>query len=262
MTSIYGRSSWRMHAAVSIAWALACAMRTPAEMPVTAAERPPRIISTIPAVGATEVDPAVTEITITFDQEMAGGFSWTGGGPTYPEVTGQPSWRDARTCVLPVKLEAGRYYRVGINSRSHRNFRSRAGVPVPPSAIYFTMQGAGDDLKAMVQKPVILSMDPPNGAENVNPGTAELRVTFSVPMGGGFSWTGGGPEYPPGVEGKGPYWTEDRRTCFLPVNLEPNRAYRVGLNSFSHRNFQSAAGVPLEPVVYTFRTGAAGGPDH
>ena len=218
---------------------------------------PPRITSTTPPTGGTEVDPATTEIIVAFDQDMAGGFSWTGGGPDYPELTGGPAWRDARTCVLPVKLEPGRYYRVGINSKSHRNFRGKNGVPTPPSAIYFTTAGASEELKARTQKPVVLEMSPANGAENVDPATTELRVTFSVPMGGGFSWTGGGPEYPPGIEGKGPYWTEDQRTCVLPVKLEPNHAYRLGLNSFSHKNFQSAAGVPLEPVEYSFRAGNA-----
>ena len=226
--------------------------RAPAVVPVAA--EPPRIVGTKPDLGAAEVDPAATEITVTFDQDMAGGFSWTGGGPDYPEITGHPFWRDARTCVLPVKLEAGRYYRVGINSKSHRNFRSRAGVPTPPSAIYFTTQGAGDELKARTQKPVVLEISPANGATDVDPTTAELRVTFSMPMGGGFSWTGGGPEYPEGIEGQGPYWTEDQRTCVLPVSLKPGQEYRLGLNSFSHKNFQSAAGVPLEPVDYRFQT--------
>ena len=231
------------------AFVLASVLSSPA-----GAGAPPAIVSTALAVGATEVDPATTEITVTFDQDMAGGFSWTGGGPDYPPTTGRPSWRDARTCVLPVKLEAGHYYRVGINSKSHQNFRSQSGVPAPPSAIYFTTKGASEELKAQTQAPAIVEMNPANGATDVDPGIAELRVTFSVPMGGGFSWTGGGPEYPAGVEGKGPYWTEDRRACVLPVKLEPNHSYRLGLNSFSHKNFQSSAGVPLAPVEYTFST--------
>lgn len=72
-------------------------------------------------------------------------------------------------------------------------------------------------------------------------------------MDGGFSWTGGGLEYP---ETTGtPAWSADRRTCTLPVRLRPNHSYRLGLNSPSHRNFKSADGVALEPVVWTFATG-------
>jgi RNA polymerase sigma-70 factor (ECF subfamily) len=117
-----------------------------------AAQSPPWIVSTSPAVGAMDVDPALKEITVTFDQDMVGGMSWTGGGPEFPSTQegAQAQWRDKRTCVLPVKLQAGRYYRVGINSLSYRNFRSAAGVPAAPSAIYFTTQRASDDLKRKI----------------------------------------------------------------------------------------------------------------
>ena len=223
----------------------------------SAAELPPRIVAMAPAAGATDVDPATSEIVVTFDRDMARGFSWTGGGPDYPPIAeGQrPHWRDSRTAVLPVQLEPGHYYRVGINSKSHRNFRSATGVPALPSAIYFTTRGAGEKETTEIQKPAILEMWPANGADAVDPRTMELRVAFSVPMGGGFSWTGGGPDYPAVPEDERPHWTEDQRTCVLPVRLEPNRQYRLGLNSPSHKNFQSAAGVPLDPVIYSFRTG-------
>src|ERR1039457_4647873 len=99
-------------------------------------------------------------------------------------------------------------------------------------------------------------MKPPMGSQDVSPDLKELRVTFNVPMGGGFSWTGGGPEFPTIPEGKKPSWTEDHKTCVLPVELKPNAQYRLGLNSPSYKNFHSASGVPLEPVVYTFKTSA------
>jgi hypothetical protein len=102
--------------------------------------KPPQILLTKPADGATDVDPALAEITVTFDQDMGEGFSWTGGGPEYPTIpdASKPQWRGKRTCVLPVKLEPGRHYRVGINSPSYRNFRSAAGDPAEPSSINFT----------------------------------------------------------------------------------------------------------------------------
>jgi hypothetical protein len=216
----------------------------------------PQIVATSPAVGATDVDPATTEITVTFDRDMSDGFSWTGGGPDYPPTAEGKKvvWRDRRTCVLPVKLEPGRYYRVGINSKSYRNFRSADGVSARPSAIYFTTRGAGEEMKARTRKPEIVSMSPANGAKDVDPNLTEIRVTFSVPMGGGFSWTGGGPQFPKVAEGKRPSWSEDRKTCVLPVELKPGWEYRLGLNSPSHKNFQSEGGVPLDPVVYTFTT--------
>ncbi len=219
---------------------------------------PPRILATVPAVGAADVDPAIEEITVTFDQDMRSGFSWTGGGPEYPPIRegARPYWKDSRTCALPVRLEAGKYYRVGINSKSHQNFCGVSGNPAPPSAIYFTTRGASAELQAQARAPQIVSMNPPNGATGVDPNLGELRVEFDLPMGGGFSWTGGGPQYPAIREGQAPYWTPDRKTCALPVRLEPDHSYRLGLNSPSHKNFQSEHGVPLEPVVYTFTTGS------
>ncbi len=223
-----------------------------------AGPNPPRIVSTSPPTGATDVDPALKEITVTFDQDMGGGMSWTGGGSEFPSSPkgAQAQWRNRRTCVLPVSLEAGHYYRVGINSPSFRNFRSAAGVSASPSAIYFTTQGASDELKRKVQAPRIVALTPLNGAKEVSPKITELRVTFNVPMSEGCSWTGGGSEFPAMPEGRQVFWTEDHQTCVLPVRLEPNKQYRLGLNSPSFKNFRSCGGVPLAPVSYSFRTGA------
>jgi hypothetical protein len=111
-----------------------------------------------------------------------------------------------------------------------------------------------DRMKARVMKPQIVSMSPANGAKDVDPKVREIRVTFNMPMAGGFSWTGGGPQFPTVPNGKRPYWSEDRKTCVLPVSVKPGSAYRLGLNSPSHKNFQSEGGIPLEPVEYTFST--------
>ncbi len=217
---------------------------------------PPQIIKTIPAIGAKGVNPSLKEIVVVFDRDMSSGFSWTGGGEVYPKTTGMPLWRDSRTCVLPVELEPGKFYRVGINSKSHKNFRSKEGVPTSPTAIYFTTAGAPTSAVAALTPPKIVSMSPPSGVKNVSPAITELRVTFDQEMGGGCSWTGGGEQFPK-VAGE-IYWTGDKKTCVLPVKLQPSWSYRLGLNSVSHKNFQSAKGVPLEPVAYTFETGMEG----
>jgi beta-lactamase regulating signal transducer with metallopeptidase domain len=219
----------------------------------------PHIIATSPKVGATDVDPALKEITVTFDRDMGGGMSWTGGGPDYPKSPegAKARWRDKRTCVLPVTLQVGHYYRVGINSMSYQNFRGTNGLPVKPSAIYFTTRGASEALQIKTKAPEIVRLNPPNGARDVSPAVTELRVTFNVPMGGGYSWCAAGDDdtnYPKGPEGKRIYWTDDKKTCVLPVELKPGMTYRLSLNTPEYKNFQSAARVPLEPVAYTFKT--------
>ena len=220
---------------------------------------PPNIISTRPAVGSTDVDPNIQEITVTFDRDMGTGMSWTGGQPNFPPLPEGKKchWRDKRTCVLPVQLKPASYYRVGINSKSHSNFKAADGVSALPSAIYFTTKGASEELKKKVQSPKVASLEPPDGATNVNPNLKEIRVTFDMPMSGGMSWVGGGPNFPERPEGQNIRWAEDKLTCIMPVRLKPNWQYQIRLNSQTHINFQSEGGVPLKPVSYTFSTGPA-----
>jgi beta-lactamase regulating signal transducer with metallopeptidase domain len=218
----------------------------------------PTIVSTKPEIGATDVDPGLKEISVTFDRDMdVGGYSWTGGGeyfpPSPPETT--PVWVDKRTCVLPVELKRGSFYRVGINSTSFHNFRSDLGVPAATAAIYFATKGANRAVANRIRVPKVTKLSPENGATDVDPGVKMLRVTFDMPMGtDGYSFTGGGPTYPGTPGGEQPRWSRDGKTCMLPVKLAPGTHYELGLNSVSHKNFTSKWGVPLEPVQYTFQT--------
>jgi hypothetical protein len=102
--------------------------------------------------------------------------------------------------------------------------------------------------------PRVVGLSPRNGVQDVSPTVTELRVTFNVPMGGGMSWCGGGEGYPASPAGKSAYWTDDHLTCVLPVALKAGQTYSIGLNSPSYKNFRSAAGVPIVPITYTFRT--------
>ena len=228
----------------------------PQQTPVKPAEAPggvPMLVKTDPAIGAKDVDPALKELKLTFDKDMAGGFSWTGGGEYHPKGTDRPRWLDKRTCVMPVALEPGKYYIVGINSKSHQNFRSEAGQPTPPRVLYFVTKGADEATLAMVKAPTVVKLSPENGAKNVPTSLTDVSVTFDIPMGGGCSFTGSQETVPKGM---GPVkWSEDRKTCTMPVALEPSKEYRTALNSFSHNNFRSASGVPLEPVEWKFTTG-------
>src|ERR1035438_2921807 len=74
-------------------------------VPEAAGRQVPNIVATSPDIGASDVDPGLREITVTFDQDMRGGYSWTGSGPDYPsKPKGQKGqWQDKRTCVLDRK---------------------------------------------------------------------------------------------------------------------------------------------------------------
>jgi RNA polymerase sigma-70 factor (ECF subfamily) len=87
-----------------------------------------RVESSTPRNGATGVDAALTEVVIVFNQPMrqdSWSFVVTDAGD-FPEVAGDPSFRDARTCGLPVKLEKGKTYAVGVNSAQRKGFVSAA----------------------------------------------------------------------------------------------------------------------------------------
>jgi hypothetical protein len=213
---------------------------------------PPSVVSTNPVAGASDVDPALDKITITFDQDMGGGFSWTGGGPEFPQTTGKSTWIDKRTAVLPVKLEAAKYYRLGINSTSFQNFCSAAGVPVRPGTIYFTTRGADAQAVARMKTPTVTKLDPPNGSADVDPARGSISITFDSKMGDGMSWCGGGPTFPE-MAGK-ITWSVDHTVCTMPVKLKPGQTYQIGVNSPSNRNFMSESGVSVEPVEWTFKT--------
>ncbi len=222
---------------------------------------PPQIVKTSPATGDVDVDPKLREISVTFDRDMGRGMSWTGGPPLMPPIdeARQARWINARTCVLPVKLEKATFYRVGINAPSFKNFSDKSGMPAPVSAIYFTTAGATEELKARARGPKLVKLSPANGAKDVDPATTELVATFDMPMSDGMSWTGSGPNFPQqSADGKEAHWSADGLTCTLPVSLEPNHDYRLGLNSPSFKNFQSKWGVPLDDVIYEFHTRGKG----
>jgi RNA polymerase sigma-70 factor (ECF subfamily) len=101
---------------------------------------PPVVVKTEPADNATNVDPSLTEIKVTFSKDMHDGtWSWTQrSDDTFPEVTGKPHYVDKRTAVLPVKLQPGKSYHIGINSERFRNFKDEGRRPAIPYPLDFT----------------------------------------------------------------------------------------------------------------------------
>ncbi|MBU0639169.1 MAG: hypothetical protein KKB50_09920 [Planctomycetes bacterium] len=111
----------------------------------------PLVIKAVPDHGDTDVDPGLREIRVEFDQDMnTEGFSWVGGGETYPKTRGEARWLNPRVCVMPVELEPGHEYWLSINSQTYTNFRSAADVPAEPYPIAFRTRGA--EAEPVVQK--------------------------------------------------------------------------------------------------------------
>lgn len=130
---------------------------------VAIAEDAPRVAELVPADNASDVAPGLTELRVTFDQEMnTGGFSFTGGGPHFPKVNGKAHWIDKRTCVLPVSLQPGKRYELGINATSFKNFKSDSGAPVDP--VRWTFRTRGDE-KPPADKAEQAKLNQPAAAE-------------------------------------------------------------------------------------------------
>ena len=99
----------------------------------------PKVVTTSPDALAEDVEPTLDKITVTFDREMMdGSWSWTGGGDTFPQKTGKIYYdQDKKTCTMPVKLQPGKVYWVGINSPSHNNFKTPENIPAKRYVIVF-----------------------------------------------------------------------------------------------------------------------------
>jgi len=100
----------------------------------------PRVVSTFPENGAVDIDPALSEMSVVFNEKMADqSWSWVYENKnTFPIMTGQAYYTDDQTKnILPVKLEANKEYVVWINQPEFRNFKDKSGNPAVPFRFSF-----------------------------------------------------------------------------------------------------------------------------
>jgi hypothetical protein len=235
----------------------------------------PKVVKTVPATLANDVDPGLKQMTVTFDRKMQDrNWSWTGGGETFPQGAGDISYDATKTtCRFPVKLEPGKVYQVGINSPSHQNFKSAEQVPAARYVIVFATRGADGKpteiparmlaetkaINAAAEKaePVVVKTEPAALKDDVPATLEKLTVTFDQEMlNGSWSWTGGGATFPERVGDIS--YDAGHKACTMPVKLEPGKVYRVGINSPSHQNFRNVGGVPVRGYVLVFATAGEG----
>lgn len=100
--------------------------------------RRPRVIRSNPPIGATDVDPGLEAIEVTFDMAMqTDAWSVVGGGAKYPD-TDTPSYDpDGKVFRLPVSLEPEREYEFWLNRGSHSSFTSEEGIPLASVHFWF-----------------------------------------------------------------------------------------------------------------------------
>lgn len=244
-TSIPVKAGWIF---LSVVFAIHCVVPVFAQKGAENTVSRPKVVKLEPQNGINDLDPeGIDQLKVVFDQDMdTGGYSWVGGGETFPRTTDDPRWIDKKTCVLPVRLEKKKLYILAINSEKATNFKNESGISAEPMIYVFSTLGSKKKV------PKILEIHPKHKATDVDANSIrEIRVVFDRDMGEGMSWVGGGEQFPETTQKA--KWA-DKRTCVLPIRLEPGRTYSLGINGGNYINFRSKEGVPFVPVVYTFKT--------
>ncbi len=102
---------------------------------------PPSVVKTVPMAGDTQVAPSTKEIKITFSKDMMTKEMWSlcqVSKETFPKFDGAIHYLDdKRTCVIPVKLEAGKTYILWINCEQYDSFRDAENNPAVPYLLVF-----------------------------------------------------------------------------------------------------------------------------
>jgi len=127
----------------------------------------------------------------------------------------------------------------------------------PVLALVTYMAGSvssADEVSVKTAQPVVVRTVPQAGSTDVDPKTAEIKVTFSKDMeDGSWSWSQLSEETFPKMIGK-PSYLKDKRTCVVKVKLEPGKTYAIWLNSEKFENFKDADGRSAVPYFLVFQT--------
>jgi hypothetical protein len=89
----------------------------------------PKVVKTVPAAEATDVNPGLEQIVVTFDTPIKSNSHSLVvlGDLPFPEFVGDEpiSFPDSKTCVIKVKLKPNTAYGLGINSKTRRGSSRR-----------------------------------------------------------------------------------------------------------------------------------------
>ena len=112
------------------------------------------------------------------------------------------------------------------------------------------------ELSVKSMPPSVVKTVPPAGATDVDPALKELQFTFSKDMvDGNWSVCQSTPKenFPePGV-GK-MHYLPDKRTCVMPVKLQPGKTYVLWLNRGQFQSFRDTERNSSVPYLLVFET--------
>ena len=132
--------------------------------------------------------------------------------------------------------------------------RVRVALVVLVIGLCVTAAMADDEVTLDSVPPVVVKTVPKAGTGEVDPKLTEIKVTFSKEMqDGGWSWVMLSKKSFPKLDGK-PKYLADKRTCVLPVKLEPGKTYAIWVNTGKFGNFKDAGGRSAVPYLLVFKT--------
>lgn len=125
--------------------------------------------------------------------------------------------------------------------------------------LLFNVSAAEENLEVNVvtMPPVVIKTFPVAGDTEVDPDIKEVRVTFSKNMRTEKMWSFvkiSNNTYPE-ITGDVKYM-EDKRTCVLPVKLEPGKTYVIWFNTEKFNSFRDINNFPSIPYLLVFQTRA------
>jgi len=103
--------------------------------------------------------------------------------------------------------------------------------------------------------PSVVNTVPQAGDTAVDPALKELRVTFSKDLITDRMWSfcQVSKETFPKSDGK-IHYLADKRTCVMPVNLEPGKTYVLWINKAQFNSFRDTSNNPSAPYLLVFKT--------
>ncbi len=106
-----------------------------------------------------------------------------------------------------------------------------------------------------IMPPSVVKTVPRAGDTKVDPALKEITVTFSKDMmtKNMWAWCSQSPDTFPKA-GKNIRYLNDKRTCVLPVTLEPGKTYVIWINSGKLNSFRDTENNPAPPYLLVFQT--------
>lgn len=134
------------------------------------------------------------------------------------------------------------------------------GMTMLVALLWLGVVGAQAETKITVKTmpPSVVKTVPQAGDTEVDPSLKEISVTFSKDMLTERMWAVcqiSKDTFP--KTGKNIHYLQDKRTCVIPVTLEPEKTYVLWFNRGKFNSFRDKSNNPAVPYQLVFRTGKA-----